>query len=123
MANFNINNLGSFAIGTAASDTFNISHVHLPARYWDWTETTRSTSRPVTTLLLDGGAGNDSFNFGGGIGNYVLGGEGNDTAFFASGHQNNVYGGAGNDWIGIGGGGASYTERVRRRRRRRLHRR
>ncbi len=101
-------NSAVFAIGTTASDTFNIftnvSFCTVLGLDGDDTFNVPGSDHS----LLDGGAGNDSFTFGDGIGNSVLGGEGNDTAFFAIGHQNNVYGGAGNDWIGIMGSNASY---------------
>ena len=61
-------------------------------------------------LSLDGGAGNDSFNFTNTTSdNLARGGDGNDTVFIADGRRNKVSGDAGNDWIGIGGGANAIT--------------
>ncbi len=64
MATFNVNVNGSFVNGTAAGDTFNLTAGQCTVLGLDGDDTfTRSNNQAV--FSLDGGAGNDSFNFTG----------------------------------------------------------
>ena len=62
MANFNVNITGNFVTGTAASDTFNLTANACTVLGLDGDDTF-SVAPLVFFLSLDGGAGNDSFNF------------------------------------------------------------
>ena len=83
MANFNVNIPGSFVSGTAASDTFNLTSFACTALGLDGDDTFTSSARS-SYMSLDGGAGNDSFNFANNTQRTLArGGDGNDTVFIA----------------------------------------
>ncbi len=108
MATFTINNAFSSVTGTAESDTFNVNNGAISAFGLEGDDIFNVAGGGFSPLLLDGGVGNDTFNFGSnGSINQARGGEGNDWAYIPFGDQNNVSGGAGNDWIGLGGGASS----------------
>ena len=123
MATFNITTPYTFANGTAANDTFNIGASLVTGWGLEGDDAFVCTAHSVLSSSLDGGAGNDSFDFSFSNRSLVSGGDGHDTVFFAAGSLNVVSCGIGNDWIGIGGGALSSPERARRGRRRRFHRR
>jgi Ca2+-binding RTX toxin-like protein len=103
MATFNVFNLFTYAIGTAANDTFNIDATYSTAIGLDGDDTFNFNT--VGYLVLDGGAGNDSFSSTTICADVLVScGDGNDSVYMAVSFLNNVFGGAGDDWIGIGGG-------------------
>jgi Ca2+-binding RTX toxin-like protein len=89
MATFNVNVLGSFVSGTAASDTFNLSQDACTVLGLDGDDT--FTSSNASFLSLDGGAGNDSFDFTVSTSSTLArGADGNDAVFIADGSRNIV---------------------------------
>ena len=116
MATFNITVVGSSVTGTAANDTFNIQNGAVSALGLDGDDTFRFvTGGGFAFLFLDGGAGNDSFNFDVTSSNDMRGGDGNDQLFIGRGDRNILGGGTGNDWLGIGANNFSGGEHTRRR--------